>query len=161
MGDPLPGHRQFQGCLSIPYLRWSPWRKWSTASIRFRRLDDGTPKYQTVAGDKPRLFNTNALTNYSKDISITEGELDAITAEMAGLPCIGVPGSQMWKPHFAELFRGYRHVNIFADGDEAGMEFARTVAKTLPNSRIIPCPDGMDVNSMVNTEGPEALYERI
>ncbi|QGH80619.1 DNA primase [Mycobacterium phage Rahalelujah] len=159
--DPLPGHEMYRGMLAIPYMRWSPWRGWSVASIRFRRLDGGTPKYMTVANDKPRLYNTNTLTNYSKDMAITEGEIDAITAELAGVPTVGVPGSQMWKPYFRELFLGYRNVNILADGDEPGMEFARQVAKTLPNARIIPMPDGEDVNSLVTTQGKDALLERI
>ncbi|AVP41903.1 DNA primase [Mycobacterium phage Jsquared] len=159
--DPLPGHEMYRGCLAIPYMRWSPWRGWSVSSIRFRRLDDGKPKYMTIAGDKPRLFNTVALTRYSRDMAITEGEIDAITAELAGLPTVGVPGAQMWKPHFRELFLGYRNVNILADGDEPGMEFARSVAKTLPNARIIPMPDGEDVNSLVTSQGKSALLERI
>lgn len=161
VADPLPGHEMYRGCLAIPYLRWSPWRKWTAASIRFRRLEGQGPKYMTVAGDKPRLYNTHALTRYSKDIAITEGEIDAITAELAGVPAVGVPGSQMWKPFFRELFLGYRNVNILADGDEPGMDFARNVAKTLPNARIIPMPDGMDVNSLVLERGQDALLERI
>jgi DNA primase len=115
----------------------------------------------TLPGDKPRLFNTHALTKYSKDMAITEGEIDAISAELAGVPAVGVPGAQMWKPFFRELFMGYRNVNILADGDEAGMEFAKQVAKTLPNARIIPMPDGEDVNSLVMKQGKAALLERI
>lgn len=161
VADPLPGHELYRGCLAIPYLRWSQWRNWTVASIRYRRLDGGTPKYLTMPGDKARLYNTHALTRYSKDICITEGELDAVSAELAGAPSVGVPGAQMWKPFFRELFLGYRNVNILADGDEAGLDFARQVAKTLPNSRIIPMPDGEDVNSFVLKRGKQALLERI
>lgn len=157
VAEPLPGHEMYRGCLAIPYLRWSQWRGWSVAAIRYRRLDDGKPKYMTMPGDKPRLYNTHALTRYSKDMAITEGEIDAVTAELAGVPAVGVPGAQMWKPYFRELFMGYRNVNILADGDEAGMDFAKQVAKTLPNARIIPMPDGSDVNDLVNREGKEAL----
>lgn len=161
VGDPLPGHEMYRGCLAIPYLRWSQWRGWSVATIRFRRLDGGNPKYMTVAGDKPRLYNTHALTGYSKDIAITEGEIDAVSAELAGVKAVGVPGAQMWKPYFRELFMGYRNVNILADGDDAGLDFAKQVAKSLPNARIIPMPDGEDVNSLVLKQGPEALLERL
>lgn len=157
VAEPLPGHEMYRGCLAIPYLRWSQWRGWSVAAIRYRRLDGGKPKYMTMPGDKPRLYNTHALTKYSKDMSITEGEIDSVTAELAGVPAVGVPGAQMWKPFFRELFMGYRNVNILADGDEAGMDFAKQVAKTLPNARIIPMPDGSDVNDLVNREGKEAL----
>ncbi|QFG12559.1 DNA primase [Mycobacterium phage Toaka] len=161
VAEPLPGHEMYRGMLAIPYLRWSPWREWSCASIRFRRLHGEGPKYLTVANDKPRLFNTHALTRYSRDMAITEGEIDAITAEIAGVPTVGLPGAQSWKPYFRELFLGYRNVNILADGDEPGLEFARQVAKTLPNARIIPMPDGEDVNSLVHKQGKQALLERI
>lgn len=159
--EPLPGHEMYRGCLAIPYLRWSQWRGWSVAAIRYRRLDGGKPKYMTMPGDKPRLYNTHALTKYSKDMAITEGEIDAVTAELSGVPAVGVPGAQMWKPYFRELFMGYRNVNILTDGDEAGLAFAQQVAKTLPNARIIPMPDGEDVNSLVLKQGKEALLERI
>lgn len=161
VAEPLLGHEMYRGCLAIPYMRWSQWRGWSVASIRYRRLDGGKPKYLTAPGDKPRLYNTHALTRYSRDMAITEGELDAVTAELAGIPTVGVPGAQMWKPYFKELFLGYRNVNILADGDEAGLEFAKHVAASLPNARIIPMPDGLDVNSLVVEQGEEALLERI
>ena len=151
----------YRGCLSIPYMRWSQWRGWSVAAIRYRRLDGEKPKYMTMTGDKPRLYNTHALTRYSKDMAITEGEIDAVSAELAGVPAVGVPGAQMWKPYFRELFMGYRNVNILAEGDEAGMDFAKQVAKTLPNARIIPMPDGSDVNDLVLREGKEALLSMI
>lgn len=159
--DALPGHEMYVGCLAIPYLRYSQWRGWFSASIRFRRLDDSKPKYLTTPGDKTRLFNTHALTRHSPDICITEGEIDAITAHLAGLPAVGVPGAQAWKPYFREPFLGYRTVNILADGDDAGMQFARHVAGTLHNARIIPMPEGQDVNSFVLEQGKEALLERI
>ncbi|AFI24968.1 hypothetical protein [Mycobacterium phage SWU1] len=159
--DPLPGHEMYRGCLAIPYMRWSPWRHWTVAAIRYRRIDGGTPKYLSMPGEKDRLYNTYALTKYSKDMAICEGELDTITAELCGLPTVGLSGAQKWKPYFRELFLGYRNVNILADGDDAGMEFARSVAKTLPNARIIPMPDGEDVNSLVTSQGKAALLERI
>jgi hypothetical protein len=161
VAEPLPGHEMYRGCLAIPYMRWSQWRNWSVAAIRFRKLDGSSPKYMTVPGDKARLYNTHSLTRYSKDIAITEGEIDAVTAELAGVPAVGVPGAQMWKPYFRELFMGYRNVNILADGDEAGLDFAKQVAKTLPNARIIPMPGGEDVNSLVLRGGKQALLERI
>jgi DNA primase len=151
----------FRGMLAIPYMRWSPWRKWSVATLRFRRLDDGTPKYLTLAGDKPRLFNTFALVEHHDRVAITEGEFDAITAHLCGIPTVGVPGVQTWKPYFRELFLGYKEVFLLADGDEPGMEFANKVAKTLPNAKVIPCPPGEDVNSLVISQGRDALLERL
>ncbi|EHB47638.1 TOPRIM domain-containing protein [Mycolicibacterium rhodesiae JS60] len=161
VADPLPGHEMYRGCLAIPYMRHSAWRGWSVASIRYRRLDGRDPKYLSMPGEKNRIYNTQALTRYSRDMAVCEGEIDTITAELAGIPSVGLAGSQMWKPFMRELFLGYRNVNILADGDDAGMDFAHQVAKTLPNARIIPMPDGEDVNSLVTARGKSALLERI
>lgn len=159
--DPLPGHEMFRGCLAIPYMRWSQWRGWSVASIRFRNLSGDGPKYLTVAGDSPRMFNTVALIRYTPRIAITEGELDAVASQLAGLPAVGLPGASTWRPFMRELFLGYRDVFVLADGDEPGMKFANKVATDLPNAKVIPMPNGSDVNQLVNDEGPQALLDRI
>jgi hypothetical protein len=159
--DPLPGHEMYRGMLAIPYLRWCQTNGWSVVSLRFRHLADVNNKYQTVAGDRPRLYNTLALTYITPTIAITEGEIDAITAEVCGVHAVGVPGAQAWKPYFREPFLGYKEVFILADGDEPGMQFAHTVAKTLPNARVIPMPPGEDVNSLVMSQGKPALLKRI
>lgn len=159
--DPLSGHEMFRGRLAIPYMRYSPWRGWSVASIRFRSLDDSGAKYLTVAGDKPRLFNTAALINHADQVAICEGEIDAITAQLCGIPAVGVPGVQTWQPYYRELFLGYREVLILADGDEPGLLFGNTVAQALPNAKVIPMPPAYDVNSLVIERGQQALLERI
>ncbi len=161
VADPLPGHEMFRGWVAIPYLRWHQEQGWFVVSIRFRRLDDEKPKYRTVSGEQPWLFNTTALINHSPRIAISEGEIDAITAQVCGIPTVGVPGAQMWQPYFRELFLGYRDVFVLADGDEAGMSFADKVAETIPGSKVIPMPPGEDVNSIVRKEGPQALKGRI
>jgi hypothetical protein len=140
VNDPLPGHEQFRGYLAIPYLRWSQHNGWTVPSIRFRCMADhehtGHGKYMTAPGDRPRLFNTVALLKPAPAVAITEGEIDAITAQVCGLPAVGVPGAQAWLPHFREPFLGYRDVFVLADGDEAGLRFANTVAGTLPNAKV-------------------------
>lgn len=159
--EPLPGHEMYIGMLAIPYLRWSQSSGWQVISIRFRRITGDGPKYQTQAGDRPRLYNTLALLEHSPRVGITEGEFDAITASACGLPAVGCPGATAWQPHFREPFLGYKDVFILADGDDAGMKFAATVKKTLPNSRIIPMPPGEDVNSTVLTHGVRGLMDRL
>lgn len=151
----------FRGFLAIPYLRWSLEFGWSVVSIRFRRLDGRDPKYLTVAGDRPRLYNTPALLKNTPTIAITEGEIDAISAEACGIPTVGVPGAEAWKPHFREPFLGYREVYVLADGDEPGLRFANTIAEKLPNAKVIPCPTGQDINSLLVSGGKEAVLERI
>jgi len=165
VADPLPGHDAFAGFLAIPYLRWSQEFGWTVVSIRYRCIEDhdhkGHGKYMTQPGDRPRLFNTKALLEPSPVIAITEGELDAVTGQLCGIPTVGVPGAQSWQPHFREPFLGYRRVFIFADGDDPGRKFAGSIAKTLPNATVIQMPDGEDVNSIVVGQGVDALTGRL
>jgi DNA primase len=157
--SPLPGHETARGMLSIPYLTRS-----GVVTVRFRRLGDGEgPKYRSVPGDPPRIFNANALLIPSDHIAICEGEFDAIAATNAGIPAVGIAGVSAWKPFFARCFKGYRAVFILADQDDKGqgMEFAEKVAEQIKNARISPMPAGHDVNSYVLANGPKALLEQL
>ncbi|MFE2997967.1 toprim domain-containing protein [Nocardia sp. NPDC059246] len=166
--------------MSIPYIRPQPDPKASSlsiVSIRFRCIrpgcityrEDGTVfedhqghgKYMTVAGDRPRLYNTKALLEPSDIVCVTEGELDAITATLCGKPAVGVPGVESWLPQFRVPLLGYETVYVLADGDEPGRRFANKVAGELPNAKVIPMPAGHDVNSLVLAEGWDALLDRI
>lgn len=155
--DPLPEHEKHRGKLAIPYLRKHPRYGWMCVSIRFRDLEGNKPKYATLSGDRPRLFNTLALTEPGFSVGVSEGELDAVSATLAGLPTVGVPGATSWQDHWCEMFRGYKNVFVFTDGDAPGEKLGRTIAKGLDNARIIHMPDGEDVNSVYQSQGEEAL----
>jgi DNA primase len=157
--------------ISIPYLTRS-----GVVTIRFRRIGDGDgPKYRSVPGDPPRIYNPNALLVPSEYIAICEGEIDTVTAHEAGmraahgraadlgvsLPAVGVAGVSAFKSYFARCFKGYKAVFMLADGDDKGqgMEFAEKLAEQIKNLRICPMPAGHDVNSFVLANGPEALLD--
>lgn len=155
--DPLPEHSKHQGKLAIPYLRWHPRYGWGCVSIRFRALDDSKPKYSSVHGDKPHIYNTPALNLPGQVVGIAEGEIDAVTASIAGLPTVGIPGATLWQSHWAEMFKGYETVIVLADGDDPGEKLGRTISKQLSNVKLIHFPDGEDVNSIWVNQGQEAL----
>lgn len=170
--DPVQGHDAFQGMLSIPYLRQTAYGKWTAVTIRFRCLDPTCKhekwkhpggKYSPIPGHGGQLFNTVQILRNHDRIAITEGELDAITATEAGVPCVSVQGVKSWKSHYTPLFLGYESVLVLADNDDngEGMEFGSMLAEKLPNVRIIKMPRGHDVNSMVCEYGPEALLEKV
>jgi Toprim-like len=163
--DPMPGHEQYRGMLAIPYLRRSP-AGWSVASLRFGCVQDGCPhehhgKYNTVLGDRPRLFNTLALQSDTDTIGLCEGEPDTMSAELSGIRAVGVPGVECWKPHFRLPFLGYETVYVFADGDEAGTKFAHKIAKELPNAKVIPSALGEDVNSEMVRLGRDHILRKV
>ncbi|WP_229685961.1 toprim domain-containing protein [Longimycelium tulufanense] len=169
MTEPLPGYDLYQGMLAIPYLRPS-WGGdgWSVVSMRYRCITAGCQhewhgKYNTSAGDRPRLYNTAALHAAHDEIALCEGEIDTITAESCGFPAVGIAGVEAWQPHFREVFLGYATVYILADNDDAGqgLKFARKIAGELPNAKVILAEKGEDVNSMVCRYGSQALIDRL
>lgn len=169
VSEPSVGHEMFRNRLAIPYLRRGvaglP-KDWSVVDIKFRAIP-GLPcamedrKYLATNGTKPRLFNTVDAVLNDDEISISEGELDAVTASAYGIPCVGAPGATTWQDHFTEIFMGYETVYILCDGDDAGLKFGQTVGRKLPNARIIPMDAGEDVNSTVHKYGVDKILERM
>jgi DNA primase len=166
VSEPEIGHEIFRNRLAIPYIRKSVQGTWSVVDIKFRVIP-GIPcamedkKYLCINGTKPRLFNTLDAVKNDDEISIAEGELDALTASAYGIPCVGAPGATTWQDHFTEIFYGYETVYVLCDGDDAGLKFGATLAKKLANVRVIPMDSGEDVNSTVHKYGVDKILERM
>lgn len=158
--EPANGHEQHQGWLSIPYITVLG----HCVGFKFRRLDDGKPKYGSPLGQKSHLYNVADVTLDAPNIVVCEGELDAVVLSgMCNIPAVGVPGVTAWKPHFARLFTGFDRVFIVGDNDvkedgsNPGAEFSRRVSSELTNGQIVQLPPGMDINEFYLAEGPDAL----
>jgi DNA primase len=162
--EPEMGHEPYVGKLAIPYLTPT-----GVIDIRFRSLNsDGGPKYMSRPGATTHIYNIGALANDSDVLAICEGELDTIVASaILGIPAVGVPGVQAWKPHFTRMFSGYGRVYIVGDNDvkedgsNPGAEFSRMVAQEVSNSTIVSLPAGMDLNDLYLAKGIEETKRTI
>jgi DNA primase len=135
-----------------------------TLQIRFRRIGDGDgAKFLTVPGDEPRPYNTRVLEEDHAVMFVTEGEPDTWIANQCGLPAIGIPGVSSWRAEWALTLQQYDTVYMLADADDKGQgqELGERMARECGNVRIVPMPDGHDVNSFVLAEGPEALLRKV
>lgn len=161
VADPLPGDERFKGMLSIPYLTGRGVR-----AIKYRRLANGDgPKYTQHQGQKPRLYNSDAFFRADNSIGLCEGEIDAIVAsERLGIPTMGIPGSNIWSQmaqYWTPIFKDFRTVFVFADGDDAGKSLAGDVAESLGwRARLVYCEPGEDVASMVVAGLAEKLIDK-
>lgn len=158
--DPAEGHQDYVGWLSIPYLT----AMGNCVAVKFRRIDDGKPKYGQPLGQKAHPYNVIDILIQSPFAVICEGELDAvILSAIVGVPAVGIPGVAAWKPHFAKLFTGYDTVYIVGDNDakedgsNPGAEFARRVQSELTNGAIVTLPPNMDINELYLANGPEEI----
>jgi len=146
-----------RGRLSIPYKVHSYVHGWSIVTIRYRALDpEQEPKYRSRKGDSTCLFNSAALNRHTDYICITEGELDCISAEQAGLPAVGLAGADRWEDWTPRLFRGFRSVYVLQDNDKAGEKLASRIAKSIANVKVIVMEDG-DVNDTLVNRGEDFL----
>jgi DNA primase len=154
--DPLIGHEQYRGRLAIPYVTPT-----GVIDIRFRSLGDAEPKYLGLAGAKTHLFNASAILAADNYIAVAEGEIDTITLQACGIPAVGVPGVNNWKPHYTRILQDFDVVYVFADGDQPGQDFAKHLAKELPNVHTVNIEDGEDVNSLFVKKGSGYIREKI
>lgn len=160
--DPHPGHEQFEGWISIPYVSALGYYQ----CVKFRRLNEEKPKYGQPLGQKLHMYNVADTLCDSGFIAICEGELDAIVMSgEVGIPAVGIPGVAAWKPYYSKLFLGFDTVFVIGDNDlkedgtNPGAEFSRRVASEVLNSQIVQLPQGMDVNEYYLTNGPESVRE--
>lgn len=166
--EPLTGDDDFKGMLSIPYLT-----KNGVKAIKFRNLNGGKPKNLVHKGQTIRLYNVNQYFTKGKVIGIAEGESDAIAAtEILGVPTVGVPGAEDWKARrkiWAPLFKNFSSILVFTDGDPVnpatglrpGEELGKAIVESLTwRAKIIKCPEGEDVCSMVASGRIEELTKQ-
>jgi DNA primase len=158
--DPMSGHEQYQGMISIPFCTPS-----GVVQIKFRQLGDAQPKY--LGDGESRLYNVGALHKSTDVIAICEGELDTIILDgVVGVPAVGVPGVSHWKKHYPRCLEGFERVLVFADNDShkgdgsnPGFELAKRIMRDLPQARLVALPKGQDVTDAYLASGKELLLE--
>lgn len=156
-----PDEVRFSGMLSIPYL--TPVA--GAVAVKYRNLrPDAEPRYLAPVGQETHLYNVMDLHKPSNRIVICEGEIDAMTVSMLGVPAVGVPGTQTWRSHYPRVFDGYREVLILTDNDaksdsNPGQDLARLIMREIPGSRNVMLPEGYDANSFYLSEGADALLD--
>jgi DNA primase len=157
VAEPEVGHEAFTGRLSIPYIT-----KTGVVDLRFRSLNPAVePKYMGMTGAETKMYNVLDVERAGDYIGVCEGEIDTLTiSRCVGIPCVGVPGANSWKKHYTRLLADFERVFVFADGDQPGTEFARSLARELPVT-IIQLPDGQDVNSMFVQEGAGYFHQKM
>ena len=161
--EPSAGHEHAVNRLSIPYITPA-----GVVGIKFRAIDEGTPKYLWPTGQKIGLFNVGDLHKYSDTIAICEGEIDTIVLSgIVGIPAVGVAGVSQWKPWFPKLFESYQRILIFADNDvkedgrNPGQELAKRIKEDLDKAEVIHLPDNCDVNEVYLSDGIDWFTGRL
>lgn len=170
VAEPEAGHEAMQGRLSIPYITRS-----GVVNIKARCIEDHDckklkhPKYLAPMESGQFLYNAKVLGGDQDFMCVTEGELDALALQIAGLPAVGVPGVAAWKAnkHWASCFTGYQRVYLFPDNDKKGdgrnpgMDLARSISATIENTSTITLPPNEDVSTCLVKYGAGYLRSKV
>lgn len=155
--SPPVGAERYRGRLIIPYLTPA-----GAVNARFRCLRDhsckeaGHGKYLGLEGWETSLFNVLDLAKPGDAICVTEGELDAITLSMCGIPAVAVPGATSWKKWFGRCLDDFSRIYVLGDGDEAGRRMSSLLVKEV-RATSIRLPRGEDVNSLYLKQGERGI----
>jgi DNA primase len=153
--EPSVGHEQFRGRLCIPYVTRA-----GVVNMKFRALDGSEPKYLNLPGFETNIYLVESFFAHSEYMAVAEGELDALSLVEAGIPAVGLPGVNSWKPYYRRCFEDWPTIFVFADGDQPGRDFAAFLAREIRAAPIY-MPPGTDVNTQLVKEGPEWLQAQI
>lgn len=159
--DPLPGQEYLTGRLAIPYMTPA-----GVVNMNFRCIKSHDckttkhQKYMTWEGLDSNLYNVIAFEEANASIAVAEGELDALSSTLAGIPCVGISGAEKWKDYWKNIFEDFSRIYVWQEGDDAGKRFAKKISMEL-NAVRVQLPDGEDVNSLFVSEGRDGLRARI
>jgi hypothetical protein len=161
--NPIPGHEPAAGYLAIPYMTDR-----GPVAMSFRCMQDHNckevpyhTKYWKRKGTETRIYGVQALDWAEEWCVACEGELDALIWQQIGVPAVGIPGAEMWKDHWVNVFEDFSRVHLAEDGDDAGKDLWIRMSENLTNVIRMRMPDGEDSGSMFLKSGEQYLLGRI
>lgn len=121
--------------------------------VKFRSITDKTTA-PTSADQRPSLFGWQAVPPKVRHITLTEGEIDAMSLAELGIPALSVPfgggggNKQAWVEHEYENLARFDVIYLALDNDAPGREAAAEIAKRLGPERCrmveLPAKDAND-----------------
>lgn len=164
MIDPLPGHEYLTGRLSIPYITDA-----GTVNMTFRciqnhdcKTESKHQKYMLWPKLSANLYHARSLQAAGEWIAVAEGEIDALTLNICGIPAVGISGVEKWQEFWPLIFDDFTRVYFFEDGDDPGKKLGDKLSGEVNSPVIrIKMPAKQDVNSIYVTQGRDALVRMI
>jgi hypothetical protein len=95
--------------------------------VRYRIALKGD-RFRWRKGDTPSLYGLHRLhvARALGFVVLVEGESDCHAAWLHNVPALGIPGSSMWKPFWAEVLAGINDIYLVVEPDQGGQ---RLIAK--------------------------------
>jgi len=111
------------------------------AMAKVREAVDGASPMPTAANCEPILFGWQAMPADAREVTITEGEIDALSMAAYGFPAMSVPfggggkGKQNWIENDFDRLEQFEKIYIATDDDKVGDEAAAEIVARLGRHR--------------------------
>lgn len=127
----------------------------------------GKKKIRASADSEPCLFGWQAIPDTARTVTITEGEIDAMSAWQAGYPALSVPfgggggDKQRWIEYEYDNLERFDLIYLALDNDEQGRAATHEIIKRLGRERcsIVELPS-KDWNACLEAMIPDEDIER-
>jgi DNA primase len=120
------------------------------------RSENGA-KYLYESGANATLYNA-FMNRATSEITICEGELDALALQSQGFPAVSsTGGANTFKDDWLSFFEGKEDIFILYDYDEAGIKGSIMVQEKLPKARIVWLPKKNDATEYLQEYGADKL----
>ena len=130
-------------------------------AVRLRVAIHGD-RFRWRTGSKPTLYGLWRLQEVRESgwVLLVEGESDAWTCWLHGIPALGVPGKSTWRAELAQHLAGL-DVILWCEPD--ALDLVERVARDVPNLRVIEAPAGTKDLSEAHVRGEDvrALVDRL
>jgi len=125
---------KYQGSQAVRIPYHSP--DGSETAVRYRlaleKSGEGDLRFKWRSGSKTSLYGLERLEEARKAgyVALVEGESDAQTLWHHGIPVLGIPGVDTWKPQWADHLEGVERVYAVVEPDGGGETLKRKLSAT-------------------------------
>ena len=126
-----------------------------------RKLQKGERKAWRESDTMPVLYGMDKC-DYSKPLTICEGEIDAMACHESGIPnAVSVPSGTedfTWIDTCWEFLQKFDSIYLFGDNDTAGREMVRRLSVKLSDKRVcVVRYEYKDANELMYRQGKESV----
>lgn len=136
-----------------------------TVAVRQRLALTGRDRFRWRSGDKPTLYGLDRLdaARAAGRVVLVEGESDAQTCWLHGVPALGVPGASTWREERdAQHLNGIADVYVVVEPDQGGETLLARLGGSSINERLrLVRLDGFKDVSEMHCAEPERFRERL
>jgi twinkle protein len=144
-------------------------------AVKYLGVDrpEGKKIIRVEAGCEPCLFGWQAIPDKARVVTITEGEIDAMSLHAVGIPALSIPfgagkrEKQRWIENEYPHLERFNTVYLCLDADQPAPEATETIAERLGRHRckVVQLPEGVkDANDLLASGAPReairALFDQ-